>query len=219
MPSRRRLFLCGGVLSIGLALLGAWLFTGQDSGRTSATHPTRALSTSPPVAQSRQQPASSASQAASTSQTIGSGADIPAETLVATIRPAGAPGSQTPGGPPTVQVPGQWWGAASVLPVIAQQPGWVEVRLAQRPNESVAWVPSADLSLASDPYYIVVDLDTTHLQLFKQGRQVGSFPRRYRRPVGPHAHRPVLRGAVRPTALTGLRSVCDRHLRPQQRHQ
>ena len=72
--------------------------------------------------------------------------------------------------------PGQWWEASSILPVIAQQPGWVEVRLAQRPNESVAWVPSADLSLASDPYYILVDLGATHLHLFKQGRQVGSFP-------------------------------------------
>ncbi len=53
---------------------------------------------------------------------------------------------------------------------------WVEVRLAQRPNESMAWVPSADLSLATDPYHILVDLGTTHLQLFKEGRQVGRFP-------------------------------------------
>ena len=43
----------------------------------------------------------------------------------------------------------------------------IEVRLAQRPNESTAWVPSADVSLATDAYYIVVDLTTTHLRLFK----------------------------------------------------
>ena len=49
---------------------------------------------------------------------------VRAQTLVATVPPTGAPGSQTPGGPPTLEVPGQWLGAASVLPVIAQQPGW-----------------------------------------------------------------------------------------------
>jgi lipoprotein-anchoring transpeptidase ErfK/SrfK len=101
---------------------------------------------------------------------------VPVETLVATIRPVGAPGSPTPGSASTLQVPGQWWQAASVLPVIAQQPGWVEVRLAQRPNGSVAWVPSADLSLAVDPYYIVVDLGSRHLELYREGREVSSFP-------------------------------------------
>ena len=98
------------------------------------------------------------------------------ETLVATVNPAGAPGSRTPGGPPTVKVPGQWLGEASVLPVLAQQPGWVEVRLAQRPNESVAWVPAGDVSLASDAYRIVINLGTTHLQLFKRGHMVADFP-------------------------------------------
>jgi lipoprotein-anchoring transpeptidase ErfK/SrfK len=75
-----------------------------------------------------------------------------------------------------MQVPGQWLGAASVLPVIAQQSGWVEVRLAQRPNESVAWVPATDVSLATDRYHIVVNLTTTHLQLFRDGHQIESFP-------------------------------------------
>ena len=42
------------------------------------------------------------------------------ETLVATVNPAGAPGSATPGGSPTVTVPGQWLGETSVLPVIDQ---------------------------------------------------------------------------------------------------
>ncbi len=73
-------------------------------------------------------------------------------------------------------MPGQWWRAASALPVIAQQPGWVEVRLAQRPNGSVAWVPSADLSLAVDPDYIIVDLGSRHLELYREGKEVASFP-------------------------------------------
>jgi lipoprotein-anchoring transpeptidase ErfK/SrfK len=146
------------------------LFAGHDSHPVFATPPTVADSNNPPVIQSRQPVTTSAPP------TSEGGPVIPAETLVATIRPAGAPGSQTPGGPPNVQVPGQWWQAASVLPVIARQPGWVEVRLAQRPNESVAWVPSDDLSLAADPYYVLVDLGTMRLQLFQHGHEVASFP-------------------------------------------
>jgi lipoprotein-anchoring transpeptidase ErfK/SrfK len=32
------------------------------------------------------------------------------------------------------------------------------------------------VSVASDPYRIVIDLDTTHLQLFMRGEQVADFP-------------------------------------------
>jgi hypothetical protein len=60
--------------------------------------------------------------------------------------------------------------------VIAEQPGWYEVRLAQRPNESVAWVPASDLTLATDYYHIVINLHTRHLQLFEHGQQIGDFP-------------------------------------------
>ena len=67
-------------------------------------------------------------------------------------------------------------GAASILPVIAQQSGWYEVRLAQRPNQSAAWVPAGDLSLAIDSYHIVIDLGTMHLLLFDHGQQIGRFP-------------------------------------------
>ncbi len=155
MAVHRRLVVCGGILALGLAVLGA----------CSANHD------SAPV----EQPAIS-TQIAAQQVTTTMAQAAKGETLVATVRPAGAPGSRTPGSPPAVNVPGQWLGAASVLPVLAQQPGWVEVRLAQRPNESVAWVPAGDVSLASDPYRIVINLDTTHLQLFKRGQQVADFP-------------------------------------------
>ena len=57
-----------------------------------------------------------------------------------------------------------------------QQPGWVQVRLAQRPNGSSAWVPAGDVTLFADPYYIVVDLGTTRLRLFKAGREIAGLP-------------------------------------------
>jgi hypothetical protein len=62
------------------------------------------------------------------------------------------------------------------LPVIAQRSGWYEVRLAQRPNESVAWVPARDLRLAADYFHVVIDLSTRHLLLFDHGQLIRSFP-------------------------------------------
>jgi hypothetical protein len=51
----------------------------------------------------------------------------------------------------------------SALPVIGQQPGWIEVRLATRPNQSTAWVPRADVTITDTPYRIVINLTSKHL--------------------------------------------------------
>lgn len=96
-------------------------------------------------------------------------------TLVATPVQA-IPTFSAPGGPVNGTLPATWHGAASTLPVIAQQPGWLQVRLAQRPNESTAWVLSADMTLATTPYRIVIDLATTHLTLYKSGVAIFSAP-------------------------------------------
>lgn len=99
----------------------------------------------------------------------------PAETSLATTH-GSIPRFARPGGPQTGTVPGSWHGAQSVLPVISEQPGWLDVRLAQRPNESTAWVRASDVSLTSTPYAIVIDLASTHLYLFHDGRQIMSAP-------------------------------------------
>ena len=82
----------------------------------------------------------------------------------------------SPGRLATGTVPASWYGRPSVLPVIAATPGWVEVRLAQRPNESTAWLPATDVTLSTTPDEIVVDLATTRLSLFADGRLVFSAP-------------------------------------------
>jgi lipoprotein-anchoring transpeptidase ErfK/SrfK len=82
----------------------------------------------------------------------------------------------SPGRLATGTVPATWYQRPSVLPVIAATPGWVEVRLAQRPNESTAWLPASDVTLSTTPYEIVVDLATTKLSLFDHGRLVFSAP-------------------------------------------
>jgi lipoprotein-anchoring transpeptidase ErfK/SrfK len=95
--------------------------------------------------------------------------------LVATL-PGDEPGYSAPGGQSVGVVPGSWRGAVSALPVIATRPGWLEVRLAQRPNEATAWIPSAGVALSSTPYRIVIDLATMHLSLYDRGNLVMSAP-------------------------------------------
>jgi lipoprotein-anchoring transpeptidase ErfK/SrfK len=98
-----------------------------------------------------------------------------ASSLVATLSTSVARFS-TPGGEQTGVVPGRWFGAPSSLPVIAQDDGYLEVRLAQRPNGSTAWIASGAAALSATPYRIVVDLATEHLMLYKLGRLIMDAP-------------------------------------------
>lgn len=96
-------------------------------------------------------------------------------TLVAT--PAGAvPASAVAGGPPAGTVPATWYGYPTALPVIDEVPGWVQVRLAQRPNQASAWVPMADVTLSSTPYRIVINLTTDRLQVLQSGSPILDMP-------------------------------------------
>jgi lipoprotein-anchoring transpeptidase ErfK/SrfK len=104
-----------------------------------------------------------------------SGPAVPASTELATVL-ATAPGYDAPGGRTVGAVPANWYERRSVLPVIATRPGWVRVRLAQRPDGSTAWLPASDVRLSSTPYRIVVDLATTKLALYDDGRLVFSAP-------------------------------------------
>jgi hypothetical protein len=81
-----------------------------------------------------------------------------------------------PGSPPDGTIPESWYGAVSALAVIAQQPGWLEVRLAGRPNGSTGWVRQADVTVTATPYWISVDLATRHVTLFRLGQQVLDAP-------------------------------------------
>jgi lipoprotein-anchoring transpeptidase ErfK/SrfK len=96
-------------------------------------------------------------------------------TLVATTHGA-IPGSPAAGAPENLLVPASWYGYPSILPVIGSSPGWVEVRLAQRPNGSTTWVPLSDVTLTTTPYRLVLDLATEHLVVYKDGQEILDFP-------------------------------------------
>jgi hypothetical protein len=82
----------------------------------------------------------------------------------------------TPGAPDAGTIPATWNGAPSALPVIDQRPGWLQVRLASRPNGSVAWVLASDVSLTRTPYRIVINLTTRHLQVWNLGQKIVDAP-------------------------------------------
>jgi lipoprotein-anchoring transpeptidase ErfK/SrfK len=103
-------------------------------------------------------------------------ASLPAGvTELATLR-ATAPRYASPGQRAAGTVPASWYGYPSVLPVIGSSPGWLDVRMAQRPDGSTAWIPAADATLSSTPYQIMVSLASTRLSLYDHGREVFSAP-------------------------------------------
>ena len=101
---------------------------------------------------------------------------IPSNTTTVATLHSTTPGSVAPGAPPDVVVPATWYGYPSVLPVIGSAPGWLEVRLAQRPNGSTTWVPLNDVALSVTPYLMVLNLHTEHLVVYDNGREILDFP-------------------------------------------
>lgn len=144
----------------GLVLVGFSGQGGHSAPRAAKSAPSAAKPVPPPLP--------------TTAPGRGAG-QLPSVTTVATVLRS-ASRYASPGREEEGTVPSSWWGRPSALPVIATRPGWVQVRLAQRPNGSTAWLPSGDVRLGATPYRIVIDLATTHLKLYEYGHLVLSAP-------------------------------------------
>jgi len=146
------------LLGVGVLGAGSWLAATGSSGTAPTVPGTLAGLASPNV----------------TSPTAG-GKATSATSLVATVlspaRKYASPGHPSPG----LVLP-TWEYRPSVLPVISQRPGWVQVRLAQRPNGSTTWLRSSDVTLGVTPYRIVINTATMHLSLYELGNMVFSAP-------------------------------------------
>jgi lipoprotein-anchoring transpeptidase ErfK/SrfK len=99
----------------------------------------------------------------------------PGWTLIATLRTA-VPRYARPGGRPEGTVAATWYGRPCSLPVIGQQPGWVRVRLATRPNGSTAWLRTTRLTFSQTPFLIVVDLAARRVRMLSAGHLVMNAP-------------------------------------------
>jgi lipoprotein-anchoring transpeptidase ErfK/SrfK len=71
---------------------------------------------------------------------------------------------------------GTWYGVPVILPVVATSPGWVQVRLPQRPNQSTTWVRATDVTMSSTRYYLAISLSATQLMVYRDGRPIYDFP-------------------------------------------
>jgi hypothetical protein len=87
------------------------------------------------------------------------------------------PGYSAPGGPAIVAIPPQQIaGSDTWFPVIAEQPGWVQVLLPVRPNGASAWLPlDGHLSTAHTPYLIRVDRPHFTLTVLRDNTPIGHW--------------------------------------------
>jgi lipoprotein-anchoring transpeptidase ErfK/SrfK len=82
----------------------------------------------------------------------------------------------SPGGPAVAALPPTQLVSDTWLPVVAEQPGWAEVLLPSRPNDTAAWIYLDDrVTTARSPYRIEVDRAHFQLTLVKGGKEVGRW--------------------------------------------
>ncbi len=157
-------------LAIGIGLAGCG--SGSPSASSSAAHDHSHRSSSPSAAKISAIGAAAGNAAKSAEKAA---VPPPGTSFVVALHAAVA-GYPAPGQPSNMIVPASWYGYPSVLPVIATEPGWLYVRLAQRPNESTTWIKQSDVTLSTTPYVIEVDLATMHLTVTDAGKQIMDFP-------------------------------------------
>ncbi|MDP1804283.1 MAG: L,D-transpeptidase, partial [Acidimicrobiales bacterium] len=104
----------------------------------------------------------------STSTTV-----APSVPVATTLVQVALPGGDMPtfDGPNGTQIgtAGHWYGYEQTMPVIAEQPGWYQIRLPERPNGLTAWVRASDVVTSTTPYRVVLSLNRTRVTVYKDG--------------------------------------------------
>lgn len=82
-----------------------------------------------------------------------------------------------PGGAAIAVLPTTQLGSDTWVPVIAEEPGWVQVLLPSRPNGSTGWLSTQDstLKIRSTTDRIVIDRAAFRLTLYRDHQQIGSW--------------------------------------------
>lgn len=80
----------------------------------------------------------------------------------------------SPEGEPFAKIGAQQFGD-TWLPVIDEEPGWVQVLLPSKPNGSTGWVSSDAVDRAHSPFLVRVHLGSRTLELFEDGASIGSW--------------------------------------------
>ncbi|MEJ3652318.1 L,D-transpeptidase [Actinomycetes bacterium KLBMP 9759] len=80
----------------------------------------------------------------------------------------------SPGGKAIAQIEPQQFGP-TWLPVIGQQPDWVQVLLPSKPNGSTGWIRAADTEHVITHFVIKVHLKSMKMELTEKGKSVGTW--------------------------------------------
>lgn len=102
--------------------------------------------------------------------------DTPADATIIATLDRDVPRHAEPGAAADGTLSAQWHGRPLSVPVIEQEPGWLHVRVPERPNGSTTWVRREDVSLATTAYRIEIDVSAMRLRLFEAGDVVLDVP-------------------------------------------
>lgn len=82
-----------------------------------------------------------------------------------------------PGGAAIAALPTTQFGSDTWVPVIAEEPGWVQVLLPSRPNGSTGWLSTQDntLTIRSTTDRIVIDRAAFRLTLYRDHQQISTW--------------------------------------------
>ncbi|HEU0088543.1 MAG TPA: L,D-transpeptidase [Pseudonocardiaceae bacterium] len=174
-PSRRLLVLAtlGGVLLLVLVVLGVAGLSGSgDSAAATRVVPPQPSTVAALPADLSELPESTTHSTIEAAP-LDPGPPEPTDGTVVHPRQQ-VPLFVAPGGPAFARIGPQQVGD-TWLPVIAQQPGWVQVLLPSRPNGSTGWLTVEGLERAVTPYLVRVHLRSLSMGLFSQGRLRGEW--------------------------------------------
>jgi lipoprotein-anchoring transpeptidase ErfK/SrfK len=170
----------GGVLLVVVAIVAVALVAPFGAGETRKAAPPVPVIAAPTVAiPPAMLPADPAALPQSTTYTAVQGAPLDPGPVAATDGTVVHPRREivvytAPGGAPIARLGAQQIGD-TWLPVIAQQPGWMQVLLPSRPNSSAGWVTDTALDRAVTPYLIRVHLRSLNMELFKGDQRLGDW--------------------------------------------
>lgn len=71
---------------------------------------------------------------------------------------------------------GRWYGYRLSIPILAEQDGWLQVMMPERPNGLTAWVRADQVTRGASAWRLVLHLGETRLRVYEHGVEVWSAP-------------------------------------------
>ena len=150
-------------------MLVAWGGDGQDSAASTKTVAEATTSSTASTTTT-----TSTTAPPTTTTTAPPGPVVPAETPLAS--PKGEIDAfDAPGGKVIGKV-GRWYDYAMTMPILEQRGTWLRIMMPERPNGLTAWVPAAQVTRSTSPWYMHVDLSDTRVKVYKDGHEAWTAP-------------------------------------------